>query len=66
MIIVWQKSQLNTKISSRNIAIRYFLTVISFLPRNILVTLQWIFLARILRGPGTIDGDLFRFFVVSG
>jgi hypothetical protein len=56
---------MNTKIPSGNVAIRYLQTVISFLPGNIRVSLQWFFLARVLRDPGTIDEDLFRFFEVS-
>ena len=47
--------------SSRNIAIRYLLTIISFLLKNIWVSLQWIFFSRVRRGPRTIDEDLFRF-----
>jgi putative transposase len=49
------------KTSSRNVAIRYLLTIISFLLKNIWVSLQWIFFSRVRRGPRTIDEDLFRF-----
>jgi len=65
MVTIWKTSQLNFKTSSGNVAIRYLQTVISFPPRNIRGSLQWIFLARVLRGPRTIDEDLFRFFEVS-
>jgi hypothetical protein len=37
-----------------------------FLPRSIRLSLQWIFLVRILCGTGTIDEDVFRLFEVSG
>ena len=60
------KNQPDTNTSSRNVAIRYLLTVISFLFRNIRMSLQWIFQAHVLRGPRTIDGDVLRFFEVSG
>jgi putative transposase len=49
------------KTSSRNVAIRYLLTIISFLLKNVWVSLQWIFFTRVRRGPRTIDEDLFRF-----
>jgi len=61
MVTIWQKSQPNTKTSSGNVTIRYLLTIISFLPMNIRGTRPWIFLTRVLRGPGMIDEDLFRF-----
>jgi len=49
------------KTSSRNVAIRYLLTIISFLLKNIWVALQWTFFSKVQRGPRTIDEDLFRF-----
>jgi len=49
------------KTSSRNVVLRYLLTIISFLLKNIWVTLQWMFFSKIQRGPRTIDEDLFRF-----
>jgi len=49
------------KTSSRNVTIRYLLTIISFLLKNIWVSLQWIFFSKVQRGPRTIDEDLFRF-----
>ena len=47
--------------SSRNVAIRYLLTIISFLLKNIWVSLQWRFFSKVQRGPRTTDNDLFRF-----
>ena len=49
------------KTSSRNVVIRYLLTIILFLLKNVWVSLQWIFFSRVRRGPRTIDDDLFRF-----
>ena len=49
------------KTSSRNVVLRYLLTIISFLLKNIWVSLQWIFFSKVQRGPRTIDEDLFRF-----
>jgi putative transposase len=49
------------KTTSRNVVIRYLLTIISFLLKNVWVSLQWIFFSRVRRGPRTIDDDLFRF-----
>ena len=49
------------KTSSRNVVIRLLLTIISFLLKNIWVSLQWIFFSRVRQGPRTIDEDLFRF-----
>jgi len=49
------------KTSSRSVVLRYLLTIISFLLKNIWVSLQWIFFAKVQRGPRTIDEDLFRF-----
>ncbi len=49
------------KTSSRNVVLRYLLPIISFLLKNIRVSLQWIFFSKIQRGPRTIDEDLFRF-----
>ncbi|MDO9324598.1 MAG: ISH3 family transposase [Methanoregula sp.] len=49
------------KTSSRNVVLRYLLTIISFLLKNIWVALQWIFFSKVQRGPRTIDQDLFRF-----
>jgi putative transposase len=49
------------KTSSRNVTIRYLLTIIAFLLKNIWVALQWQFFAKVQRGPRTIDEDLFRF-----
>lgn len=49
------------KTSSRNVVIRFLLTLISFLLKNIWVSLQWIFFSRVRQGPRTIDEDLFRF-----
>jgi putative transposase len=47
--------------STRNVVIRYLLTIISFLLKNIWVSLQWVFFSKVQRGPRTIDEDLFRF-----
>jgi putative transposase len=47
--------------STRNVVIRYLLTIISFLLKNIWVSLQWIFFSKVQRGPRTIHDDLFRF-----
>lgn len=47
--------------SSRNVVLRYLLTIISFLVKNIWVALQWMFYSKVQRGPRTIDDDLFRF-----
>jgi len=49
------------KTSSRNVVIRYLLTIISFLLKNIWVSLQGMFFSRVRQGPRTIDEDLFRF-----
>jgi putative transposase len=49
------------KTSSRNVVLRYLLTIISFLFKNIGVTLQWMFFSKVQRGPRSIDEDLFRF-----
>lgn len=49
------------KTSSRNVVLRYLLTIISFLLKNIWVALKWNYFARIQRGPRTIDDDLFQF-----
>jgi putative transposase len=49
------------KTSSRNVVLRYLLTIISFLLKNIWVALQWMFFSKVQRGPRTIDDDLFRF-----
>jgi putative transposase len=59
------------KTSSRNVVTRYLLTIISFLLKNIWVSLQWIFFSRVRQGPRTIDEDvfcfdLFRLFVCEG
>jgi hypothetical protein len=59
------------KTSSRNVVLRYLLTIISFLLKNIWVALQWMFFSKVQRGPRTIDEDLFRFdffrlFVLEG
>ncbi|MFA4849864.1 MAG: hypothetical protein WC626_09075 [Methanoregula sp.] len=47
--------------SSWNIVLRYLLTIISFLLKNIWVALQWKFFSNVQRGPRTIDQDLFQF-----
>jgi putative transposase len=47
--------------SARNVVIRYLLTIISFLLKNIWVSLQWTFFSKVQRGPRMIDEDLFRF-----
>jgi len=52
------------KTSSRNVVLRYLLTIMSFLLKNIWVALQWMFFSRVQRGPRTIDVDLFRFDLV--
>ena len=49
------------KTSSRNVVTRYLLTIISFLLKNVWVSLQWIFFSRVRQGPRTVDDDLFRF-----
>ena len=59
------------KTTSRNVTIRYLFTIISFLLKNIWVSLQWICFSRAQRGPKTIDEnlfpfDLFRIFVWEG
>ncbi|MDD1686729.1 hypothetical protein [Methanoregula sp.] len=41
--------------------IRNLLTIVSLLYKDIRVSLQWLFLARVLRSPRTIDEALFRF-----
>lgn len=47
--------------STRNVVLRYLLTIISFLLKNIWVSLQWMFFSKVQRGPRTIDEDAFRF-----
>ena len=49
------------KTSARNVVLRYLLTIISFLLKNIWVALQWMFFSKVHQGPRTIDEDLFRF-----
>jgi putative transposase len=49
------------KTSSRNVVLRYLLTIISFLLKNIWVALQWMFFSKVQRGTRTIHDDLFRF-----
>lgn len=49
------------KTSSRNVVLRFLLTIISFLLKNIWVALQWRFFSKVQRGPRSIDEDLFRF-----
>ena len=49
------------KTSTRNVVLRYLLTIISFLLKNIWVALQWMFFSKVQRGPRTINEDLFRF-----
>ena len=49
------------KTSSRNVVLRYLLTIISFLLKNIRVSLQRKLFSKVQRGPITIDEDLFRF-----
>jgi len=49
------------KTCSRNVVIRYLLTIVSFLLKNIWVSLQWRFFSWVRQGPRTIDEDLFRF-----
>jgi len=49
------------KTSSRNVVLRYLLTIISFLLKNIWVSLQWMFFSKVQRRPRTIDDDLLRF-----
>jgi putative transposase len=49
------------KTSSRNVVLRFLLTIVSFFLRNIWVALQWMFFSKVQRGPRTIDDDLFRF-----
>jgi putative transposase len=49
------------KTSSRNVVLRYLLTIISFLLKNIWVALQRIFFSKVQQGPRMIDEDLFRF-----
>jgi len=51
----------NAKTSSRNVVLRYLLTITSFLLKNILVALQWMFFSKVQQGPRSIDEDLFRF-----
>ena len=55
------RNVVRAKTSSRNVVLRYLLTIISFLLKNIWVSLQWIFFSKVQRGPRTIDDDLFRF-----
>mgnify|MGYP001401765873 CR=1 FL=1 len=49
------------KTSSRSVVTRYLLTIISFLLKNIWISLQWMFFSRVRQGPRNIDEDLFRF-----
>lgn len=49
------------KTSSRNVVLRFLLTIISFLLKNIWVALQWRFFSKVQPGPRTIDENLFRF-----
>ena len=49
------------KTSTRNVVLRYLLTIIAFLLKNIWVALQWMCFSKVQRGPRTIDEDLFRF-----
>jgi len=49
------------KTSTRNVVLRYLWTIISFLLKNIWVSLQWMFFSKVQRGPRTINEDLFRF-----
>jgi len=49
------------KTSSRNVVLRYLLTIISFLLKNIWVAFQWMFFSKVQRGLITIDDNLFRF-----
>ena len=49
------------KTSSRNVAIRFLLTIISFLLKNVWVSLQWMFFSRVRQGPRSVDEVLFRF-----
>jgi putative transposase len=49
------------KTSSRNVVIRFLLTIISFLLKNVWVSLQWMLFSRIRQGPRSVDDDLFRF-----
>ncbi len=55
------RNVVKAKTSSRNVVLRYLLTIISFLLKNIRVTIQWMFFSKVQRGPRTIDEDLFRF-----
>jgi putative transposase len=55
------RNSVKAKTSSRNVVLRYLLTIISFLLKNIWVSIQWIFFSKVQRGPRTIDDDLFRF-----
>jgi putative transposase len=55
------RNVVKAKTSSRNVVLRYLLTIISLLLKNIWVALQWIFFSKVQRGPRTIDDDLFRF-----
>jgi len=47
--------------STRNVTIRYFFTLISFLVRNTWILIQKKHFTRVKQGPPTIDEDMFRF-----
>jgi putative transposase len=55
------RNVVKAKTSPGNVVLRYLLTIISFLLKNIWVALQWMFFSKVQRGPRTIDDDLFRF-----
>lgn len=49
------------KTSSRNVSLRYLLTIISFLLKNIWVALNRLYFSLPQRGPITVNENLFRF-----
>lgn len=55
------RNQVKPKTSSRNPLFRYLFTIISFLMKNVWLTLLWRYFSPIKRGPRTIDRRVFRF-----
>ncbi len=55
------RNLVKAKTSSRNVTLRYLLTIISFLLKNIWVALNRTFFALDQRGPISVNENLFRF-----
>lgn len=55
------RNLMKAKTSSRNVVLRYLLTIISFLFKDIWVALQWMSFSKVQRGLRSINEDLFRF-----